>query len=467
MIKRDTHVYFSLAVVLDVAFVAAGWLVCWVLRFRTGLPYEHDASTRLGEFLKILPIVLSCDLIALGFLGLYRPPRTGSVFRERMQIAKGSVLGWLAMLAALYYYSANPYSRPLLFMFLFVNPVALMASRTLLRATMRGLHRRGWGARSAAIIGTGRLAQKTLHGLRADPWLGIQVAYFISDDDQSSREKVRGMPVRGSVSNVIEVIHKYPVDTVFVAVPAAMSDRLEGILDTLAKLPVTVAVIPDFKGIVTLSTSVDELDGMPVIQLVDTPIQGWYAVLKRTIDMVGSLILLVIFAIPMLILTLLVKLTSRGPVLFRQERMGLGGKAFTIMKFRSMRVRAEAESGPVWASRNDPRCTRIGRFMRRTSLDELPQLVNVLRGEMSLVGPRPERPTFVQEFVQTIPSYMLRHNVKAGMTGWAQINGLRGDTSLRKRLQYDLYYINNWTLSFDLLILIRTLFVGFVHKNAH
>jgi exopolysaccharide biosynthesis polyprenyl glycosylphosphotransferase len=345
--------------------------------------------------------------------------------------------------------------------------VVLIISRSILRLTLRGLRRRGWGVRRAAIVGTGKLAQKTLHGLRTDPWMSIQVAYFVKEDEESGRDSVRDVPVLGSAADLLDIIRTHEVDMVFVAIPARKAEKREEILDTLAKLPVTVAVIPDFKGVVTLNTSVDELDGMPVIQLVDTPIQGWYAVAKRLMDIVGSLVLLAVFALPMLVLALVVKLTSRGPVLFRQVRMGLGGRPFTMLKFRSMRVDAEAEIGPVWAKRDDPRRTRAGAFMRRTSLDELPQLLNVLRGDMSLVGPRPERPHFVEEFVQTVPAYMLRHNVKAGMTGWAQISGFRGDTSLKRRLQYDLYYINNWSLGFDLYILLRTPFVGFLNKHAH
>jgi len=465
--KPHRHAYLTLAVVFDVVLVTAAWLLCWVMRFRTGLPHAGDASTRLGEFLKILPMVLLCDLFALGFVGLYRPTGTRSLFRERMQIVKGAVFGWLWMFAPLYYYSANPYSRVMLSIFFFVNPLGLMTSRAILRWTLRALSRRGWGVRSAAIIGTGRLAQKALHGLQSDPIMGVRVEYFVSDDEEKSREQVRGVPVAGSVSSLLQVVRERPVDTVFVAIPAGKSEQLDGILNDLAKLPVTVAVIPDFKGVVTLNTSVDELDGLPVIRLVDAPIQGWHALVKRAMDIVGSLVLLVIFGIPMLVLALLVKLTSPGPVLFRQTRMGLGGKPFTMLKFRSMRVGAEDETGPVWARSNDPRCTRLGAFLRRTSLDELPQLMNVLRGDMSLVGPRPERPHFVREFVDTLPAYMLRHNVKAGMTGWAQISGLRGDTSLKKRLQYDLYYVNNWSLSFDVFILFLTPIVGFKDKNAH
>ena len=248
---------------------------------------------------------------------------------------------------------------------------------------------------------------------------------------------------------------------------ASHADKMDGILRALAKLPVAVAVIPDFSGAATLNASVSELEGLPVIRLRDTPITGWHAVAKRAIDLCGAIVLLVVFGVPMLILALLVKLTSRGPVIFKQERMGLGGRPFMLLKFRSMRIDAETDSGPVWAKESDSRCTGIGAFMRRTSLDELPQLINILKGDMSLVGPRPERPHFVRQFTEDVPAYMLRHNVKAGLTGWAQVNGLRGNTSLRKRLQYDLYYIENWSFWFDVFILLMTPFSGLVHKNAY
>jgi exopolysaccharide biosynthesis polyprenyl glycosylphosphotransferase len=465
--NRDRHLFFTLAVIYDAALTAAAWVVCYLVRFRLGwLPHAADASTTLGEFLKILPVILACNAVALGYAGLYRPEGIRSVFRERIQIAKGALLGWVLMVAALYYVSTSPYSRVLMGIFLFVNPLSLTASRIALRLSMRAVHRRGWGVRRAAIIGTGKLAQKALHGLRHDPWLGVHVEYVIKEDDADPRTDLRGVPVLGSAAGLLDTLRAHPVDTVYVAVRARKAGRVEHILDDLAKLPVSVAVIPDFLGVVTLSTGVDELAGLPLIRLVDTPVRGWYAVIKRAIDVVGSIMLLAIFGLPMLILAALVKLTSAGPVLYLQVRMGLGGKPFTMLKFRSMRLDAEEETGPVWAGRDDPRCTRLGRFMRRTSLDELPQLLNVLVGNMSLVGPRPERPNFVEEFTQTLPAYMLRHNVKAGMTGWAQVNGLRGQTSLKKRLQYDLYYINNWSLGFDLYILLRTPFVGFIHPNA-
>jgi exopolysaccharide biosynthesis polyprenyl glycosylphosphotransferase len=467
MLKRYGHLFFVIAVICDAAAVAAAWMIAYVIKFRLGLlPILEPVPPEALVFIRLLPIVLVCSLLALGFVGLYSPTRTRSLFREALPIAKGSILGWLGTLAALYYfYRTTLYSRELLAIFLFLSPPALIASRALVRRVMKALYAHGLGTQSAGIIGAGRRAQELFRSLQANPWLGLRVVYFV--DEEARSEPLCGLPVLGSFSKLIECMRENPVDTVFVAIPHRNAERLEGVLDTLAKLPLTVAVVPDFSGAITLNSSVAEIEGLPVIQLRDTPITGWHALAKRALDFVGSIILLALFGLPMLMLTLLVRVSSPGPVLFKQERMGLGGRPFTLLKFRTMRADAECETGPVWAKENDPRRTLIGSWMRRLSLDELPQFINILRGDMSLVGPRPERLHFVRQFTQDLPAYMLRHNVKAGLTGWAQVNGLRGNTSLTKRLEYDLYYINNWSLAFDVLILLLTPFMGLINRNAY
>ena len=465
--RRYTHMFFSLALLFDAVMVAAAWLLAYVIRFRLGLfSYIEPALPGLAPFAVLLPVVVTCNLFAVGLTGLYRPPRSQEWIRNAMQILKTAALGWLALLAVLYYLSSSPYSRKLLVISLFLNPMALLASRFLLRRVFLGLRSAGWGVQRAAVVGTGRLAQSVLTRLQDNPWIPARIDYFIGEES-GDRTEVFGVPLRGDFSSLLETMRANPVENVFVAMPARASEKLEEILNTLMLLPVTVVVVPDLTGTVSLNQSVGELGGLPVIQLRDSPICGWPGFAKRVTDVVGSLILLAVFGLPMLILTALVKLTSPGPVLFRQERMSLGGKPFTMLKLRSMHVDAEAETGPVLATRGDPRRTSVGAFLRWTSLDELPQLINVLRGDMSLVGPRPERPWFIQKFQREMPAYMLRHNVKAGLTGWAQVNGYRGNTSFEKRLEYDLYYIDNWSLSFDLFILLLTPFRGLFGKHAY
>ncbi|MHC4789336.1 MAG: exopolysaccharide biosynthesis polyprenyl glycosylphosphotransferase [Planctomycetota bacterium] len=432
MLKRHGQLFGFLAVLFDAATVSAAWMLCYVIRFRLGLlPFKEAVPPGAGQFAHLLPLVISCDLIFVGLSGLYRLEGRRSRLTEQWQLARSGVLGWLALLAALYYYRSVPYSRVMLFMFFFANSVALLASRAVLRWTLRALGRSGWTLQHVAIVGTGELARRVLRKVRGNPALGLQVDYFAEDDGPETAPAINGVPVIGSLANLAACVIDNPVDTVNVLMQNA---------------------------------AVYEIEGLPMIQIRGTPMQGWRAAAKRAVDIVGAALLLALFAGPMLLIALLIKLT--GPVLYRQKRMGLAGKPLTILKFRTMPVDAEDGTGPVWSEREDPRCTRLGRWLRRTDLDELPQLLNVLRGEMSLVGPRPERPHFVERFVGELPAYMLRHSVKAGMTGWAQVNGLRGKTSLEKRLRYDLYYINNWSLGFDLLILLLTPFSRFLGKDA-
>lgn len=468
MLSRHNHLYFSIAIIIDSLAINIGWILTYYFRFRLGIIKIYQSNPPpLREFAELLPIVLLCNIVALAGIGMYRLSSLRSFFKQVIQIIKAAGLGWLGLLAVLYFYRDYPYSRYLLVSFLIISPVSLVCSRLVLRKIMKLLRKRGWGIRTAAIIGTGRLAQRTFHKLQDAVWLGIKPDYFIDENEEQEREKVFGAPVRGDLSNMVEVLKEYPVDCIFVAIGGKHRHKMEDVLEILAKLPITVCAIPDFTGVITLQSSVGELDGLPVIQLRDTPIQGWNAIAKRIIDLFCSAVLLIFLSPLMLLIAILVKLTSKGPMLFKQERMGLGGRPFTMLKFRTMRIDAETETGPVWASENDPRCTKFGSFLRKTSLDELPQFINVFMGDMSLVGPRPERPHFVREFTDSLPAYMLRHNVKAGITGWAQINGLRGQSSLKKRLHYDLYYINNWSMGFDLLILLLTPFVIIFHKNAY
>ena len=264
-----------------------------------------------------------------------------------------------------------------------------------------------------------------------------------------------------------EIIHEHRIDQVFISLSLEGENRLEELKHLLSEQWVDVRIVPDIGSFRTLHTDVESLEGMPLVTLVQSPMMGWNRVLKRILDLFGGMLALLIFSPLMAFIALLVKLTSRGPVLYRQERMGLDGISFQMFKFRSMREGAEEESGAVWASPKDPRRTSVGRIIRKASLDELPQLFNVLRGDMSVVGPRPERPVFVEDFRKNIPGYMLRHKVKAGITGWAQVNGWRGNTPIENRIECDLYYIENWSLGFDLKILWLTLWKGIIHKHAY
>jgi Undecaprenyl-phosphate glucose phosphotransferase len=275
----------------------------------------------------------------------------------------------------------------------------------------------------------------------------------------------KSVPVRGPLSELARIVEQHPVDSIFIALQADQADKVDELVRQLGTSMADIRIVPEFNPYLAMRPAVSNLDGIPILSLRESPLYGSNALLKRAFDLVIGAICLLIAAVPMGINALAVKLTSPGPVLYKQRRMGLDGREFTMLKFRTMRADAEAETGPVWADRDDARRTPLGSFLRRTSLDELPQLFNVLIGDMSLVGPRPERPEFISQFRQQIPRYMLRHKMKAGMTGYAQVKGLRGNTSLKKRIQHDVHYINNWSLGLDLKILAQT--VGGVWFSRH
>jgi Undecaprenyl-phosphate glucose phosphotransferase len=296
--------------------------------------------------------------------------------------------------------------------------------------------------------------------------LGFQVVGFIDDRAGGDHIGYRGLPLLGTLADAAEIAQREHVEQLYVALPLEEHAKLLDLLELTSRECIDVKVVPDLLQFIALRARLEELDGLPVININDVPLQGVHAWVKRSIDVVLSATALIVLSVPLAVIALLVKLSSPGPVLYRQERMGLDGKAFIVYKFRSMREDAESQTGPTWARDDDPRATPVGRWLRRFDLDELPQLWNVLRGDMSLVGPRPERPFFVHQFKHRLPQYMLRHKVKAGITGWAQVNGWRGNTSLEKRLEYDLYYIENWSVTLDLKIIWLTLIRGVFQRSA-
>jgi Undecaprenyl-phosphate glucose phosphotransferase len=308
------------------------------------------------------------------------------------------------------------------------------------------------------------VARKTAWALRHASWMGIKNLGFV--EDQPNRW-TGDLDILGTFADLPRLIEKYNIGQVFIALPLSRYDDARRVFDILSQTLVDVRLVADVPNLSGLSLTTTNLDGLPVLGLRESPHFGLNVVVKRAMDMVLSLVALIVLSPVMALIAILVKLTSPGPVFYRQERCGLNGRTFYMLKFRSMAVNAEKQTGAVWAKKDDPRRTYFGSFLRRTSLDELPQFLNVLMGDMSLVGPRPERPVFIQQFRKTIPSYNARHCVKAGITGWAQVHGWRGNTSLRKRVQYDLYYITHWTPWLDLRILWMTVFHGLMHRNAY
>ena len=449
----------------DLATVSLAWFGAYELRFHTG--WEYPELVPAEDFVRLWPGVLAAHLVAYVGMGVYEPKRRQAIWLELGGLLRAAVVGWLLMPAVIYFIREDRLTRGALLLFGGLNLAGLCLSRVLVRSVLHSLRRRGYNSRHVAIVGAGPLGQALLARIRHNPWTGLVPKFFVDDAPGLLGREVRGVPVRYTTAELPDLLETDPVDEVYIALPQGEWGGLNDLIESLARTTATVRIVPDLAGFLMFHTSTSTFDGLPVISLQDSPLYGWRGVFKHVFDRVAAAVLIVVFAPVMLLIALLVKLNDRGPVFYSQVRVGLGGRPFRMLKFRSMRVDAENATGEVWAKKDDPRRTPLGTFLRRTSLDELPQLFNVLLGDMSLVGPRPERPVFIREFRERLTPYMIRHKVKPGITGWAQINGYRGDTSIKKRLQYDLYYIRHWSFLFDLRILFETLFKGFVNKNAY
>jgi Undecaprenyl-phosphate glucose phosphotransferase len=461
VLKAHSRVFEQLMLVGDLVLVAGCWLAAYVIRFYVigGVPVRPFENYAL----QVLPILVVWGLAFKAF-DLYRPHRLGSHLAEWFDIAKASTLGVLVLVSSMtFIFRDYDYSRIVILLFWAMSIVAASFSRAVFREALRVARRRGYNQRYAVVIGGGEPAAEVLRVLRRRPDVGIRVRGFLGD----KREGVEGARWLGAPEDIRRVLDSESIDIVIIALPHGDYPRLTEILSQIGDEPVAIHLVPDIFSLASLRGGIEEFETLPIIHLRESPLYGWNLVLKRGFDVVvGAAALLMALPI-MAVIAAVVRVTSPGPILYRQERMGLDGRRFHMLKFRTMRPDAEADSGPTWAVPDDPRRTAIGAWLRRFSLDELPQLVNVLRGEMSLVGPRPERPSFVEDFRRRVPGYMLRHKVKAGITGWAQINGWRGNTSIERRIEYDLYYIERWSLAFDLSILLRTLWLGFRNRNAY
>ena len=471
MLRRYSQVLVNMLFASDLVLTVLSAALAYALRYHSPLAelvhVRGDDAPAVAEMLLVLMGALPVAALAYEGAGLYQPRRVGTQVRELFDITRATAIVIIVLITANFFLRANDLSRGLLVVFLCTNVLVLGISRGIARQLLRRARRRGWNQRSVVIVGAGRLGQKLADRIEENPWTGFRAIGYVDPRAERQGRTFHGARVLGGLDDLPDIVEQREVDQVFVALPFKLQEHLPAVLDSLAELHVDVRVVPDTISFVTMRGSVDDFAGMPIINLRESPLYGWNRLAKRMMDAVLSFLLLLAFSPVLVAVALAVRLSSPGPILYRQERMGLDGELFQMLKFRTMRTDAERETGAVWAKEDDPRRTRLGTFLRKTSLDELPQLWNVLRGQMSLVGPRPERPVFIAEFKQTIPRYMLRHKVKAGMTGWAQINGWRGNTSLRKRIQYDLDYIERWSLVFDLKILFLTIFRGFVAPNAY
>jgi exopolysaccharide biosynthesis polyprenyl glycosylphosphotransferase len=476
MVKQQSRVWIGLYVAADILTTFAAFALAYFVRFHSDLLTVTKGVNPFRQYLWLMILIVAFWPPLFYLHGLYSLKRLRSRTDELFSIVWAVVMGTAAMLfVALYarvYFLFGPesgqweYSQLVLGMFVVFDIAFLTIARTLIRREREARWRRGIGLRNILIAGAGELGRTVADKFIDHQELGFRVVGFLDDRLRGEFSGHRGIPIVGGLGDIAEVVDRVTVDSLYIALPLEAHQKIRELAAFANREALDAKVAWDYLTDASIRAGVEDLDGMPIVSLSEPPIRGWHWLAKRIMDVAVSAILLLFLAIPFAVIALLIKLTSRGPVFYRQQRMGLDGKPFSIVKFRSMYEDAERETGPVWATSDDPRRTPIGRVLRRFSIDELPQLFNVLKGDMSLVGPRPERPSFVKEFKERIPRYMLRHKVKCGMTGWAQVNGWRGNTSLEKRIEHDLYYIQNWSLGLDIKILWRT-WRAVLHKHAY
>ena len=457
---KDNAQYFEWAMrLLDPLLVAAAGAIAYLI-------YLDDPALLERYTLAIIGMSFACAAL-FPFVGLYTSQRGVTLFEE----VRSLINAWLLLATAWFAFlflskSGSDFSRVWSIYWMVAGFLAHVVARGGIRLTLRMLRSRGYNVRRIAIVGAGDLGQEIARRIRRMPWSGFQVRAFYDDDPVLATMAIEGTPVRGSGDQLLRDLEDGSVDQIWIALPLRAEARIRELLESMRLYPVQVRFVPDIFNFTLLHHSMTEIAGLPVINLTDSPLEGANRVLKKLEDVFISFVVLVLASPLLALIALGVKLSSPGPVFYRQERVTWNGERFTILKFRTMPVDAERTTGPVWSSRDERRATPFGAFLRRTSLDELPQFFNTLRGEMSIVGPRPERPEFVEQFRRDIPGYMQKHLVKAGITGWAQINDFRGDSDLRGRIECDLYYIENWSLWFDLRIMALTLVQVFRSRNA-
>jgi exopolysaccharide biosynthesis polyprenyl glycosylphosphotransferase len=462
--KRRAPLFFSISlVIIDALMAGLAFWVGYQLRLRS----DYENIQPFSAYWGMLIVHVATILIVFFFYRLYHRQRSLSSIDQFYSIFAAASIGTIVSIAFISFFFKNQLDYPRLMMvyvwlltIIFTSLGRVIQSR--LQLTLQAY---GWGEQRVLIVGTGEVGRMVMQKIKRTPGLGYRVAGFV--DDGAGTQTIQGVPVLGKVDDIPELTATEAINEVIVVMPEATHHEILKVVSKCDRSRVAIKVFPNVFQIMASEVSIGDLGGLPLLTVRDTALQGWRLTVKRNIDMAGSALGLIFLSPVMMLLAVLIKLDSDGPVFYTQERMGLDGKRFMMLKFRSMRTDAESQTGPVWASADDSRRTRLGAIIRRFSIDELPQLINVLIGDMSLVGPRPERPVFVEQFQQSIPRYMDRHREKAGITGWAQVNGLRGDTSIIERTKYDLWYIENWSIALDFRILIRTIVNIFYDDHAY
>ncbi len=468
MIEENQKYFSRLLTLLDVLITAFSYWLAWYLKFRSVfLSRGSIESIPFPVYMTALIFLIPGMLILYSAFNLYSPNRMKGRRVEIGSIAAANIIAYAVFIIVLYMLHQNNWSRTMMLIFLVINITLDVAARMAVWGIMKKMRRSGRFMKNVLLVGYSRAAEEYIDRVVMNPQWGLNIRGIL-DDKIEAGTTYRGFKVLGRIDNLMIILPENKLDEIAITLGLSEYYRLENIVSLCEKSGVHTKFIPDYNNIIPTKPYTEDILGLPVINIRYVPLSGAFpSAVKRLSDIIGSLLCIILFSPVMIAFAIMIKRTSPGPLIFRQERVGLHNKPFMMYKFRSMVVQDDRKEKRKWTVRDDPRVTRVGKFMRKTSIDELPQLFNVLKGDMSLVGPRPERPYFVEKFQEEIPRYMIKHQVRPGMTGWAQVHGLRGDTSIRKRIEYDLYYIENWTIGLDLKILFLTVFNGFVNKNAY
>ena len=465
MIKDNQKHFNRLHVLLDALIIILSYVMAWAIQFHVlrGDKGMLPVQTYMSALVFVVPLFL---LLYYAF-NLYTPKRVQGRRLEASNVFLANALGMLLFILGLYLIKEDDFSRRMIFLFIALNIFLTIVERNIIRLALRNIRSRGMNLKHLILVGYSKAAEAFIDRVMDNPQWGYQINGIL-DDNLGIGTEYRSVRVIGSTMDLTEVLETNLQDEIAITLGLSEYYKLTKIVAACEKSGVHTKFIPDYENIIPTRPYTEDLLGLPVINIRHVPLTNTFnMIIKRIFDVFASILCIILFSPVMLLTAVLVKATSRGPLIFKQERVGLHNKPFQMYKFRSMAVQTETEEKKGWTTRNDPRVTRIGRFIRKTSIDELPQLFNVLKGDMSLVGPRPERPQYVEKFREEIPRYMVKHQVRPGMTGWAQVNGYRGNTSIRKRIEHDIYYIENWSVGLDLKILILTVFKGFINKNAY
>ena len=466
MIKDNQTFFNRLHIVLDCIVTAFAYICAWFGRMVV-FPPVNQGVLPMKTYFFALYFIVPGYLAIYATLNLYKPKRMTSWLREVADIIRANVVGGMIFLVVLYLIKQPNFSRSLIFFFALMNVILMALYRFLVRRTLSYIRKKGHNSKQVVIVGYSRACEQYIDRILVNPQWGYEIRGIL-DDEVPAGTYYKGIQVLGRIDNLEVVLPQNKLDEIAIALPLKNYSRLEEIVGICEKSGVHTKFIPDYNAVIPSRPYTEDLSGLPVINIRRVPLTStfnWY--IKRAVDIVGSLVALIIFSPIMIISAIVIKSKGDGPVFFVQERVGLHNKPFKMYKFRTMVEQKPEEEEKEWTTKNDSRVTGYGKFLRKTSLDETPQFINILKGDMSLIGPRPERPQFVEQFKEEIPRYMIKHQVRPGLTGWAQVHGYRGDTSIRKRIEYDIYYIENWTIWLDVKIILLTFLIGFVNKNAY